>query len=128
MPGIFVRTYATDNNPAGGSEYLPITVPVGIRDGDIIIVGITFDLAHLIVRPPSDEWTKIAQTDATISLGIVAFWKLALSEPTHWVFATNASVDIAGGAVVYANPDPFLPVEVSSIALTSASATHAVGV
>jgi len=123
MP-IFLRTFAKDNNPAGASQFVGFAVPVGVTDGDLIVVGITLPGAGITVTPPSDDWTPIAQTDTAVSPGIVAFWKIALNEPAHWVFSLSSSIKATGGALVYGGTDPSSPVEAFSVALTASDTDH----
>jgi hypothetical protein len=122
---IFLRTYGADSNPAGANLFCAFARPPGLTNGDVAIVAVAVP-AGIIVTPPDSSWTQVAQTDPTL-FGIVAFWKMCLNEPANWAFVLSASATVTGTCLVYANTDPFTPVEVSAATLTSSSATHQVG-
>ncbi len=120
---IFYRTSGSDSNPAGSSGFCGIPQPIGVRDGDIVIVGISLPTSGVVVTPPDSSWTKVLQTDPSITLGIIIFWKVALNEPANWVFSVNGSMPLTGGVIVYGNTDPFSPIEAFAPALSAASFT-----
>lgn len=126
-PGrIIFRAAAADSNPAGASSFVSITQPVGILDGDLLIVGISVPAANVTVTPPDESWTQIAQTDPARSVGVVAFWKFAINEPVRWVFSLSSSVAATGGMVAYGGVDGIQPVEAQAASTTSASASQSV--
>ena len=124
MPTTVLRTFGVDSNPAGVSPFVGIPVPVGVRDGDVIIAAITLGVSGVTVTPPDEDWTLIAQTDPAQACGVVAFWKVALNEGTEWVFALSDSVQAVGGAAIFANVDIFGPVEVVASATTASATTQ----
>lgn len=142
MAGIALRTYGTDSNPAGPSGYCSIPVPVGVQDGDIVLVGIAatsfvdslggFTIFASTVLPPDSSWTSVPQTDTAQYCSMCFFWKRALNETGQWVFSTTnpnpsaTAVYMAGAAAVFANADSFGPIDGQSFIVTTGSATHAV--
>jgi uncharacterized protein YmfQ (DUF2313 family) len=125
MP-IVLRASAADNNPAGAAGFVSFARPSGVTNGDTIVVGIAIPGANVSVTPQSADWTPIARTDPSLALGVAAFYKTALNEPTHWVFALSAPVGATGAALVYGGVDSFAAVEASAAGLTAASASHSV--
>lgn len=121
-----LRTYGTDDNPAGASLYVSIPVPVGVQDGDIVVVGLAIPSADIEITPPDDTWTKIERSNPAHSLGVVCYWKTALNEAHRWVFALSDSIQAAGAALVYANADSHEPIEAVAIELTGSSTSHGV--
>lgn len=122
---------AADSNAAGVSAYVGFSQPVGIQDGDLVLVCIATPAASVTVAPPSADWILVApQTDPTQSLGLVAYYTTALNLPSNIVFAlsadagTMATLRPTGVLVAYRGADDFEPVEVSASILTAASATH----
>lgn len=120
---IVFRTSGIDSNPPGASSFVGIPQPIGVRDGDIVVVGITLPAANVVVTPPDSSWTLVVQTDPSLALGIVVFWKLALNEPASWVFKLSSSIQATGTVAIYLNTDPFSPVEAFAEAQTAPSAT-----
>jgi len=125
MP-IILRTFGTDDNGAGASPFVAIPVPVGVRDGDLVLVGLTVP-ANTTITPPDEDWTLIARTpsDATVSVAVYA--KTALNEGARWVFALSSSVQAAGGCLVYGSTDPFEPIEAAMTMVSASAGTHGVG-
>jgi hypothetical protein len=121
---ISLRTHISDNNETGvDSSAVGFAVPVGVVDGDVCIVSLVIPAANVTVTPP-DGWTLIRTTDKTRSIVTVAYWKIALNEGSHWVFGLSSSVRAVGIAAVYANTDPFTPVEVSAGEQTASGTSH----
>jgi hypothetical protein len=124
---LFVRTYGSDEGIAGEpSDFLSIPQPVGVRDGDLIIVGIAL-LTNVTVTPPDDTWTQLTHTDKTRSSSLAVFWKIALNEQTRWVFSLSNSIKATGAVVVYGGYDSFNPIEAYTPQLTAGSASHGIG-
>jgi hypothetical protein len=115
---------AADSNPAGASAFVAISQPVGIQNGDVVVVAIALPVAGVTVTPPSTDWTRIAATDPSQALSLVAFWTTALNLPSNLVFALSASCQAVGALVAYRSTDPFAPVEAFAATLTASSSTH----
>lgn len=124
---IILKTFGTDSNPAADSLFVGIPKPIGVQDGDLLLVGIALPIAGLTVTPPSTDWIQITTTDPTFSVGITAFYKSALNEPNNWVFQLSSSTRAAGTVMVYGNTDSFSPVEAFSAVLTDISVTQNIG-
>lgn len=120
---ISLRAKTADDNPSGTSTFVGIPLPIGVRDGDLILVAITTP-DPVDVTPPDESWTKIVRTDPTRPVSVAVYWKFASNEPAHWVFALSGSSKAAGAALVYGNADGFEPVDASGIALTLSSVNH----
>jgi hypothetical protein len=124
MP-IVLRASTADNNPGGAPpSFIGFSRPSGVSNGDTIIVGIAASSVGIIVTPPSVDWIPIAQTDPAQAIIVLAFYKTALNEPTHWVFELDSAVQASGVALVYGGVDSFTAVEAVSAALSAASTTH----
>ena len=105
-------TAGTDTNPTGASQFVGITVPVGIQNGDLVLVAITVPQANVAVTPPPDgTWTQLTQTNPTLALSTIVFWKMALAEQRQWVFSLSASCQATGGYAVYRGTDSFQPID-----------------
>jgi hypothetical protein len=115
-----------DSNAAGASLFVGIPRPVGVADGDLVVAAIAVP-AGIQVTPPSSDWLEAAaQTDPARPIGLAVFWTTALNAPRNWVFSLSAAAEAEGLVVVYRNPDPFHPIEVTAAATTAAAAAHAV--
>jgi hypothetical protein len=117
---------AADSNPAGASAFVAISQPVGIQNGDVVVVAIALPVTGVTVTPPSTDWVQIAATDPSQALSLVAFWTTALNLPSNLVFALSASCQAVGTLVAYRSTDPFAPVEAFAATLTASSSTHSV--
>jgi len=124
MPIPMLRTFGVDSNPDTASAFVGISVPVGVRDGDVILVGITLVGSDIVVTPPNEDWTLIAQTDPALGCSLVAFWKVALNEGVEWVFALSDEVQAVGAVAVLGNVDIFGPIEVVAAATNTAASSQ----
>jgi subtilisin-like proprotein convertase family protein len=122
MP-LALRTFGGDNNgPQNVVGSVGIPVPVGVQDGDTILVGIAASAGN-VVTPPDDEWQRVASTDPSISPALTIFWRTALCEPARWVFALATPDTASGACAVYAGADPFDPVDVAALATNASAAS-----
>lgn len=117
---IALRTYGTDDN-TGSSDFCSIPVPVGVRDGDLVVVAITVSSPGISIAAP-DGFELITRTDPAHAVSVAVYSKIAFSEQTRWVFELDATDHVIGGALVYAGADWLEPIEASAIA-TSPSST-----
>lgn len=123
---IALRTFAADSGPAAASTgFVSIAQPVGVRDGDLLLVGIAVPAANETVAPP-DGWTQVAQTDPSRAISVAAFWKFAFNEPARWAFALSSSTQGRGGVLVYGGVDALAPIEVFAAAATAGSVNQKV--
>lgn len=125
---IFLRSYGSDQS-VGVSNYVSIGQPVGVQDGDLLLVSITLTDSNITVVPPDDDWTMIQQTDPTRTGNVAAFWKFAQNEPGRWVFTLSSTVHPLGtygigGVLVYGGADGFEPVEAFALATSPSSVTQ----
>lgn len=123
---IFLRTFGPDES-TGVSDYVSIPQPIGVQDGDLLLVGIMLPDSSIDVAAPDDGWTLVARTDKTRTGNVAVFWRFALNEPARWVFTLSSTVHPAGtyglgGVLVYGGADGFEPVEAFATA-TSPSGT-----
>lgn len=123
---IFLRTYGADESQ-GVSPYVSIPQPIGVVDGDLLVVGICLTDSQIDIAPPDDEWELIARTDETQTGSVAVFVKFAMNEPSRWVFSLSSTVHPLGtygigGVLVYGGVDGFEPVE----AFASATTPHQV--
>lgn len=135
---ISLHTYAADSNPAGTSPFVAVPVPVGVRDGDLVIVVVAINqsatIAGTIASPPDDGWTQIIQTDSSQTVTLLAFWKTAFSEQTEWVFSlsnppagiVHPPANVSAVALIYGGVDELNPIEVEQALITPAATAHAV--
>ncbi len=123
---ISLASFGYDNNLADGTGFCGIPQPVGVRDGDIVVVVLATIGALATVAPPDDSWTKIAQTDTSQSLGLCAYWHTALNDGPRYVFTMGAGVQPWGGVLVYRGVDPFQPIEAVAASINAAAATTTV--
>lgn len=122
---ISLVSYGTDSNAAGDSQFCGFVQPIGIEDGDLVIVCVAVADPSITIAPPSPEWTQIgAQTDVTQPIGLVAFWTTALNLPSNIVFEASAIAEVSGVLMAYRGADAFAPVEVSGALLTASASTH----
>lgn len=117
----------TDSNPAGASAFVGIPQPIGVANGDLILVSIALPATGILVAPPSSDWTQLVATDTAQALSMSVWWTTAMNLPPNLVFALSASCNATGVCVVYRGVDSFAPVEASVAALTAAATAHAVG-
>lgn len=125
---ISLRTYAVDNNgalPGAPPVFCGIPVPVGVRDGDLLVVGMSISSGDAGIFPPSEDWRLLARTD-TDDRNVAVYYKRALNEPVRWVFEIAALVDVAGAAVVFSGVDAFDPKEATALAMSTVGVTHAI--
>lgn len=132
---IFLRTQGTDDTPASTSVIqVSIPQPIGLKDGDLLLVAIsgkTPAANTTTINAPDTTWTKINQTDTSFGAGIAIFWKIALNEPSRWVFPlvlTGASPSRAATGIVLAfgGADGLAPIEANAYAYTDGSTTVAI--
>jgi hypothetical protein len=123
---IALRASGADDNPAEASQFVGIPQPVGIKDGDLLVVGIAVPLADLTIMAP-DGWTKVARTDPSRPMSVAVYWKHAANEPPHWVFELSGSTRAAGAVAAYAGADGFEPVEAFGLANTAAANPKPIG-
>lgn len=116
-----------DSNPAGASAFVGIPQPIGIANGDLILVAVALPAAGVTVTPPSSDWTQLVATDPALALAMSVWWTTALNLPPNLVFALSASCRATGTCLAYRGVDPFTPIEASVATLTSMSNLHAVG-
>jgi hypothetical protein len=119
---IFLRAYGSDES-VGVSNYVSIPQPIGVQDGDLLVVGISLTDSAIDVAAPDDEWTLVARTDETQTGSVAVFVKFAMNEPSRWVFPLSSTVHLSGtyglgGVLVYGGVDGFEPVEASASATT----------
>ncbi|MEO9192167.1 MAG: hypothetical protein ABI445_00790 [Polyangia bacterium] len=124
---ILLRTSGVDNNSAGASQFVAIPLPVGIQDGDLIVVAVAVDNAGISITPPDAGWIKAFRTDPSRGVSIAVYYKTAINEFERWVFTLSSSANAQGVAAVYSGADGWHPVEFVSAAATLASASQAVG-
>jgi hypothetical protein len=119
---IVLRTFAADQNTTTGGPFVSIAVPVGVRDGDLLIAMVTVEAGDTVTAPPG--WTLIRRTDPA-QFGVAAFYKTAMSEQDRWVFPNGSGVGSgSGGVVVYGGVDSFQPFEASVAATTAAASAN----
>lgn len=118
-----LRTFGADDNPAGASTFCSIPVPIGTKDGDLVVVALVLPAAALTITPPSDDWELVLRTDPALALGVAVYKKVALSEQTRWVFGLSASVAVVGNAIVFTNADDDV-IDATASAFTTAASTH----
>jgi hypothetical protein len=124
---ISLVAYGADNNNTGAaSSFVGIPQPIGIANGDIVLVGIVVSVANVTITPPSSDWQLVTQTDPTQALSVSVWWTTALNLPTNLVFVLSASCQAEGALLAYRGTDPFLPVEAAATALTASSSNHTV--
>lgn len=125
---IFLRTYGADQS-VGVSNYVSIAQPVGVQDGDLLLVGICLTDSSIDVAPPDDDWTLVARTDETRTGNVAVFYKFAQNEPSRWVFTLSSTAHPlgtygVGGVLVYGGADGFEPVETSAAATSPSALTQ----
>jgi hypothetical protein len=113
---LVLRTHGTDDNPAGASPFVDVPQPVGLKDGDLVLVAVATPSAGITVTAPDASWTLITQSDAAATVALAVFWKVALNEPVRWPFALSSSAQGVGLALCYGNADPFQAIESSALA------------
>lgn len=123
---IALVAFGADSNPAGASSFVGIPQPIGIQNGDLVLVGIALPVAGVTVTPPDSTWTPVAATDPSQALALSVWGTTALNLPPNLVFALSASCQAAGVCAAYRGADAFAPVEAARVAVTAASASHSV--
>lgn len=124
---IALVAYGSDSNPAGGSAFVGLPQPIGIANGDLVLVAIALPAAGVAVTPPSADWTQITSTDPAQALIMSVWYTTALNLPSNLVFALSASCNATGVCVAYRGTDSWTPVEAFVATLTAAATSHAVG-
>lgn len=116
-----------DSNPAGASAFVGIPQPIGIANGDLVIVALALPATGVVVTPPSSDWTQLVATDTAQPMAMSVWWTTALNLSANLVFALSASCRATGACVAYRGVDSFTPIEASVATLTAAATAHAVG-
>ncbi len=124
---IFLRTAVVDENVAGASPFVSVEQPVGIADGDLLVLAVTVNATDVVVTPPDASWTRVAHTDKTAGVSLWVWWKFALNEPVRWVFSFDSSVEAMAAVAVYGGADGWEPVEAYAAQHNAAAGTAAVG-
>jgi hypothetical protein len=114
----------TDSNGAVDSTFVGIPLPVGVANGDLMLVAIALPAAGVTVTPPSSDWTQIAATDPATPLIMSVWWTVALTPPVSLVFTLSASVRATGAVLVYRGAHILGPIDAIAAQLTAASVTH----
>ena len=120
---IFLRTSGVDDVPAGSNLFADVAAPVGMRDGDLVLVGVAVDTADTTVTAP-EGWTRVFRTDPSRAVSLAVFWKIALNEPARWSFELSAAVDCQAAVAVYGGAEGWNPIEIATAAGTVSSATQ----
>lgn len=125
---IVLKASGTDDNPTtSASTFASIPQPIGVSDGDLVLVGIALPVGTVTITPPDDSWTKVTQSNIGADLNVSVYWKFALNEPSRWVFTLSASTRSASGVLVYAGVDGYEPVQSSRAFSTPSGTSHAIG-
>lgn len=125
MPIALVAS-GSDSNAAGASEFCGIPLPVGVSNGDLLLVAVALPLAGVVVTPPSEDWTQIVSTDPSQEM-ILSVWScVALAPPMSLVFALSASCQTTGVVFIYRGVDIFKPIDAFAALLTASSTIHGI--
>lgn len=120
---ISLRTWGNDNNSAGASQFVGIPVPVGVKDGDLAVVGLAVPAGITVTSP--NGWTQAVTTDPS-QFGLAIFYATILNAPSRWVFALSAAASATGVVVVYAGVDSFMSIESAASSANASAATAAI--
>lgn len=122
---IALVAYGADSNGgfSASSSFCGFVQPVGIQNGDIVIVAIALPAANVVVTPPDATWQELARTDPTRSFGLSVWWTTALNLPSDIVFALSSASIVSGTLVAYRGSDPFQPIDAVAPLLTANAST-----
>jgi len=123
---ISLRVAATDLNPVGASTFCAIARPVGLEDGDLMLVGLSLPggVGTTVTAPAG--WERVLRTDSTTTVSCAVYWKRAQSEPPTWVWVLSGSVQVTGAFVAYSGVDGFTPIDNAQGTSDAAGGSHGI--
>lgn len=100
---------AQGSNNAGGGTSITMTVPTGVQNGDVMIMGITVRGGTDTTITDPSGWTNLSAKNSTTILAQKLYWRVASSEPASYA-VTITSNKASGVIIALSGADTIQPV------------------
>ncbi len=83
-----VQSSATNT---GSGNSITVNKPTGVQEGDLLLMGFTFEKGTGVTITPPTDWVLIARTDQSTNVGMASYYRIATSAD---VAASNFSFTV----------------------------------